>query len=356
MKKYNSSILKAILFASIFTTNINANSIDTLAAPDCPTPSFSASFDNRDEHYSFISRISEGDMNSITNVTKDNRDIISRNGKSGNCIYLDGSYGLDLDFSLNTNYYSVSFWIKPDEITGGTPTLSIFNGDFVDTNTFMSILLDYDFYQPNIFSHSAINNEDKTYSSGAIGYLHSNIWTHIIVSVAPSSETTSKYSLYIDGKYICENEIASGFLNDNSNCWFGINLYNEMYKGYVDEINVYNHALTIEEATSLYDSYQSRNNEPNNERPGGNHGNGGSHGGSQTIFDSTLDDIISVDQGSLPNNGNSSLNPALNPGLAAGIQYKTDSYADTAMLLGILLLCLSICLILTYKKKKHNHY
>ena len=57
--------------------------------------------------------------------------------------------------------------------------------------------------------------------------------------------------LYVDGSYVCNYNISSPN-NYNNTLWFGTYGAGEYYKGYMDDVRLYNRALTAEEIAALY--------------------------------------------------------------------------------------------------------
>ena len=57
--------------------------------------------------------------------------------------------------------------------------------------------------------------------------------------------------LYVDGSYVCNYNISSPN-NYNNTLWFGTYGAGEYYKGYMDDVRLYNRALTTEEIATLY--------------------------------------------------------------------------------------------------------
>ena len=57
--------------------------------------------------------------------------------------------------------------------------------------------------------------------------------------------------LYVDGSYVCNYNMSSPN-NYNNTLWFGTYGAGEYYKGYMDDVRLYNRALTAEEIAALY--------------------------------------------------------------------------------------------------------
>lgn len=319
-------------------------------------PAISFSFDEDNNNISAVQNIG----GTLTQLQENNQ-YTYEDGLMGKCLYLDGSYGLKLDLGrFNSKDYTITFWVKPSEITAHTPILSIVKGDFEEKN-YTTILLDENWLQPNITTIYTDATGSSSYSTGISGALNDDMWTHIAIVVdasASDEEYFDKMSLYIDGEYTCDGLMLKNLCNSNSNFWVGINPYSEAFNGYIDELLIFDNALNAEEIMSIYDTDEPSTDVPvidnnHNFRPDGNNRPGNQHGNqSGNIFD----DIIELDQGSLPDTDNSPLSSHLDPGLAAGMEYKTDVYAETAAIFAMILTVISLCCFLTYKKKKHNQY
>ena len=58
--------------------------------------------------------------------------------------------------------------------------------------------------------------------------------------------------VYVDGKYVCQYKMTYGPNNDNRTLLFGTYGAGEYYKGKMDDVRLYNRALTAEEIAALY--------------------------------------------------------------------------------------------------------
>lgn len=58
--------------------------------------------------------------------------------------------------------------------------------------------------------------------------------------------------VYVDGKYVCQYKMTYGPNNDHHTLLFGTYDDGEYYKGYMDDVRLYNRALTAEEIAALY--------------------------------------------------------------------------------------------------------
>jgi len=170
------------------------------------------------------------------------------NGLSGQCLSYNGSgRGIYTNAaSLRTNAYSVSAWINPISISRGFPEWSyIFQ---VDTNCFLR------FGQSNI--PSTYQEIDFLYSgtNTRVSNLNSNVWQHI---VATQQGSTAK--VYFNGVLVLSKTNISPTTFDLNNYVIG-NSGGFQYPvgGMIDEVRVYNRALTAQEVRSLYTTDQQK--------------------------------------------------------------------------------------------------
>ena len=325
-------------------------------------PVISFSFDENDENLTPVTNTEDA----LTDITDFNGYTFTE-GQKGNCLYMDGSFGLKLNTTqLNTKDYTISFWVKPSEINAHTPILSIVRGEFSETN-YTTVLVDENWLQPNITSIYTDDNGSSSYSCGVSGALTPDTWTHIAIVVdssASDEDYFDKMLLYIDGEYVCDGLVLKNLCDGLSDFLLGINSSAETFNGYIDELYIFDNALSAEEISAVYNNNENTedgknhnghghgfsDNKDNNENP--EHNNTDNNTQSGNIFD----DIVKIDQGSLPDDDNSSLSSYLNPGLAAGMEYKTDAYSDIALIFSIILALISLCCFFTYIKKKRNQY
>lgn len=149
----------------------------------------------------------------------------------------------------NTSALSISVWVKPEGATGSRQFIVSRGYDFANGSFFLC--------------HESNQNIDKIRFS-INGYSNFNLlspssypipysnWQHIVISKSQSS-----IEMYLNSVLVkSENHVGLlGALNDSVN--FGLHLYNFFpyyFKGKMDDIGIWNRALTHNEVSSLYAS------------------------------------------------------------------------------------------------------
>jgi hypothetical protein len=97
------------------------------------------------------------------------------------------------------------------------------------------------------------NNNDLSYPSGSSGNVNINEWYNYVVTYT-KNDSTLKY--YLNGSLVDTKVIYFSIGNNNNDLWFGSqpSLYTttKTFDGVLDDIGIWNRALTQEEITSLY--------------------------------------------------------------------------------------------------------
>jgi len=170
-------------------------------------------------------------------------------GKFGRALYFDGNNdSVDLG---NLNYistgiageYSVSLWIKFDAI-GQT----FFFGDETDGNQGVMMQTDASGYLQTYLSGYYISNFQVT----------TGRWYHIVQTQAGSNNI----KLYVDGAYIYTYQtthIETGF-NTHLGCFYLASSFSCMrfLTGAIDDVRVYNRALSAQEISRMYQAGSSK--------------------------------------------------------------------------------------------------
>jgi parallel beta-helix repeat protein len=188
------------------------------------------------------------DSHNLVNGTIKN--FVSRDeGAVGNGLIFNGKGYVDLGKNFGENVldrFTISTWIKPDTVNSYLPILT--HGGFY-SNTFELYI--------NADSASILFNTNGTLNTALIveniDQLWDGNWHHLAVKYNGSRKT-----IYLDGKIIAEIQdtglINSGFWN---NLYIGANISqydSSFYHGAMDEVRIYNFALTQDEIDDLYHS------------------------------------------------------------------------------------------------------
>ena len=168
-----------------------------------------------------------------------------------------GFDGLDDYISINSNYNQLDFfgnccitisaWIKLDNNDNQYGILT--NSDYNNIHQQYALKVDSN-------SKLYFLAGDKLFESNGINYSSSNInngqWTHTLVSY-----DGNKLKLYLNGNLDYENQIIDNFPESPSSVAFIGNSWganNDFFPGQIDDVGIWNRALTEQEIQNLYTS------------------------------------------------------------------------------------------------------
>jgi len=196
-------------------------------------------------------------------------------GKFGEALYLDGSYGLQLPVGELGSSYTIAFWVKTlKEMTNFMPILqagtnleegisekwlNITKVDF-EGNASPAIWSKDDKYYENIPGHfywpyyAGRNENNKEIITPENG------WQHIIVTVDGTEKLnswdenvySSKSTTYINGKFYSTGIVVDDIFDSNVTAYLGINPWDDLFTGYIDELQFYDAAVTEEQAKEIF--------------------------------------------------------------------------------------------------------
>lgn len=221
----------------------------------------------------------------------------SHPGVLGQSVYLNRSYAIDLNFEpTNTDAYTISFWVWALGMTDYMPTLQYgSNMAYADGNNVAWANFTHTSWPgsptyPMLWSRNEVANaEDGTacwpwmwaYTDAAVednlqGYKE---WVNVTIVVTGDNYTSPVGTgavgcqLYIDGVLKFDSydnynnatyfEVTDGLAalapelmkpveNQTFEAYFGINYWDTMFKGCVDEFYVFDQALTAADVAALY--------------------------------------------------------------------------------------------------------
>jgi len=174
-------------------------------------------------------------------IDKTGGEILYASGVRGDAAVFNGASGVRLPNGLIAgNTYSVALWVKPDQLTEFTTT---FFGAR-DLNTWVSLV-------PK--GHGFVNNATMVwsgtawYDAGTEMQINANEWTHLAFTVQDGS-----IRVYVDGvqKFSGPN-FPNVFTTTNGTFGLGVNWWDTPYKGLMDDVRIYESALTAEGITAL---------------------------------------------------------------------------------------------------------
>ncbi len=354
--------MKKIVILSVIALTSGIISLFSLQAAYGATPIASYGFDGnygdgcaieREMYYS-DEGLAESDGASFTYVE----------GKKGQCILLNGSEALRLNVNMNTESYTISYWMKPDNITDCTPSLMITPKSFSDEK-FINVTLAVDNLSPNIWTHMTEPYDERN-STGIPGLLSAGEWLHITMVVdenmppellneygIATNEYTSGVCLYANGYLVDVGRVPKNICTDTTTYWFGVNIWDDLYTGYVDELYFFDKALNEKEVREIF--IEAGGN-PDEEKPSGNTRPNKGDGSFRPNGGSFGDDYIEMGQGTISGSYNHLNMENAAPITTQGVESTTDAYSEIALMAGLGLLLLASGLLLQYIKRKNNSY
>ncbi|EFK58301.1 LamG-like jellyroll fold domain-containing protein [Sphingobacterium spiritivorum] len=154
------------------------------------------------------------------------------------------------------NSFSISLWMKG---SSNTYTTSATNAYLIQKGTFSGVGRWYGIQLNNngnlvfaIDDDSSVSGRGKNEVTTGIAAnnLFNNQWHHI---VAVRDVENAKISLYIDGKFIkTASALAQNIGQDNVDLLIGNSAENKIYRDQLDEVKLYNYALSDEDISQLY--------------------------------------------------------------------------------------------------------
>ncbi|MFW6256723.1 MAG: LamG domain-containing protein [Bacillota bacterium] len=180
------------------------------------------------------------EMGQVTEeVGEEYGDLSYAEGISGQGIKFDGKSGVLLPEDLITdNTYSVSLWVKPDAFTHHTPA---FYGAVSGTE-WISLV-------PGGISNieETILWSGENWYDGNTGMLiEKEEWTHLAFTV-----DNGDVSVYVDGEEMHSGEEFPEIFSGSGTFALGVNWWDEPYVGMMDELRIYDTAISAEQISEL---------------------------------------------------------------------------------------------------------
>jgi PKD repeat protein len=161
------------------------------------------------------------------------------NGHSGRALQFDGvndwvtvndSASLDLSTGM-----TIEAWVYPTALTDGGKTVVMKENSGTEV---YSLYASEDVNQPISYV-----NDGNYRSVSGLNPLQLNQWTHIVTTYDGLYQR-----LYIDGKEVAKSKMNGQIQQSMGELHIGGNsLWGEFFEGYIDEVRIYNRALTVDE-------------------------------------------------------------------------------------------------------------
>lgn len=268
-----------------------------VAAEAVPDAFAHYTFDGDDEGYTAVVQVDDVGSNDGATYGIADTDVTFAyaDGPVGQAIYLDGSYGLNLNLqATNTDTYSVSFWLNADRLSNYGPTLQIgYNiGKLADAGnnvTWLNVTqsewgADSAKIFPIVWSRNeASDAQDGTdcwpWMYGWDDSIHGKReWAMVTIVCSgeeqdsPLGSKTAGAQYYLNGQLVYDSQenytnntyfeytwdatLAPNIMKPEGGdfeSYFGINYWDTVFKGFVDDLYVFDSALTAGQVLSLYE-------------------------------------------------------------------------------------------------------
>lgn len=252
-------------------------------------------FDGDDEGYTAVVQTDDLGGNDGANFGLADTDaaFAYADGPVGQALYLDGSYGVNLHLEpTKTDAYTVSFWVNAARLANFGPTLQIGYdigkaADAGNNVTWLNVTqtewgADNAKIFPVVWSRNeASDAQDGTdcwpWMYGWDDSIHGKReWTMVTVVCSgevqngPLGSTTAGAQYYIDGQLVYDSQanytnntyfeytwdatLAPNIMQPTSDfeSYFGINYWDTVFKGFVDDLYVFDGALSAGQVATLY--------------------------------------------------------------------------------------------------------
>ncbi len=232
--------------------------VDEVVAEAAPEAKYTYAFDGDLGAATVVLR--EGDNenggNAGTIPAAGEYDVTYSEGKNGQAIFLDGKYGLNLNAAPIGDTYSLSFWVSADRFSDfgaiiqcGSDLLSAEGRAAWLNITRTTWGTDGAPLAPVVWSRNEALDVWPWFSGADELCIEKKTWYHITVVVdgatAGSIDGMVAGTLYVDGVKVGAGDVAAKtFAADDSVMYVGINCWDVVFKGYFDDIMLYDTALT----------------------------------------------------------------------------------------------------------------
>lgn len=232
--------VSAVLTATVAKGNVSEEVSFEIHIPPYPEAGLTA-------HYSFDEHLEDTTENFDPGTPTGDRIDVEGNavsfadGKLGNALSLDGSSGVRLpDGLLASNTYTVSLWLNPEELS--PYTTSFFGAR--NSDNWISLLPDGFGNNSNSLLWSA---SSTWYDAPAQSKLPAGEWTHVAFTVDEGD-----IHLYFDGEeQFSGSNFPDIFTTSSGVFGLGVNYWDDPYKGLMDDLQIYEGALSPEEIEIL---------------------------------------------------------------------------------------------------------
>lgn len=184
----------------------------------------------------------EGNNEGTVPIQNKEKTAIYKEGINGKSIYLDGTYGLKVFPQIDGSNYSVAFWVKPESMEVYSPFICAGEQFLTEQEKCFEITKD-DSASPVVISTSP----SEGYFAGNGNAITNKEWNHVCITVSESN-----VQIYVNGSLQSKGKIIENMSSVNTEWYIGIDPYNTLFKGSIDNLGFYNSCLTQEIVSNIY--------------------------------------------------------------------------------------------------------
>lgn len=183
-----------------------------------------------------------------------------RFGNVGNCLNLNGSSRVDvgnLNLGNPNTSYTYSNWFKTS--VPGVPNRTMIT-DYNSSSNDDNIFACWHLLEDNNKARTEVRVFPNGYGVISNNAVNNNQWHHIVTTI---DRSTNLVSIYLDGVFVSSTSIPANInFNDNGFLRFGIHKWNNIFQsqlywiGQLDDVGIWNRALTTAEIQQLYNQGQ----------------------------------------------------------------------------------------------------
>lgn len=265
----------------------------TSEAASAPKAKYTYNFNKADKNVVAVTRKGD-DASAGTNTgavpKKDSKKkVLLKKGKNGKALYLDRTYGVQLtNMKLKASKYTISFWVKSDSNMSNYMPTFVAGSNFLDENKVKWISITKTDWvgdsSPIVWSHNEAKKQfpwTGPWAGEANNVIsQSGGWNHITAVVGgtytdkkndikqgatsgylddPKEEYYQKSGpnvvIYVNSKFYGTGTCAAEDIMDGKESAFlGINCWDVLFKGYFDDVQIYDKALTAAQVKAVYKS------------------------------------------------------------------------------------------------------
>jgi len=194
------------------------------------------------KEYSFENDLNGADLRTLHNDGSYNGAAVYEEGKYGKALRL-GDYGIKLNTGIIGQEYTVSMWVKPSQPVPNNGSL-IYLGAPKGANELWTSLAGDGTGGLKLWA----TGDGHAWTTAFSGIsLPTDEWSFVTLK-----QVGNLVVLYVNGEEKASGSAARPLMESANDIYIGVNHWDPLYQGLVDEVAVYDEALSEEEIAALY--------------------------------------------------------------------------------------------------------